>query len=143
MGYARPGNSLFTASSLSARKFLGIPAMRQGRFKHAFTYIFACMLKCLLPKRWQITCNNLKTAFPDQDSTVLAWKTYMHFVGMLLSIPRLDHTLKNTEFLIDDEALWSQCLQEDRVIVMTAHVGFWEILPRFVGDNFKRPSHFF
>lgn len=117
--------------------------MKQGRFKQAFTYTFACMLKCLLPKRWRITCNNIKTVFPDQNTASLAWQTYMHFVGMLLSLPRLDHQLKNTQFLIDDEVLWSQCRQEERLIIMSAHVGFWEILPRFIGANFKQSAHVF
>lgn len=117
--------------------------MKQSYLNTSLTYCLAALGKRLLPKRWRITCHNLKTVFPDQDTETLAWQCYLHFFSMMLSIPKLDHIIANSQFIITNQDVWKQCLREERVVVLSAHVGFWEILPKLMAKQINRPIHFF
>jgi KDO2-lipid IV(A) lauroyltransferase len=94
--------------------------------------------------RKKIVFKNLNIAFPEKskkEKTEIAKKTYKNFLTFFEdSIEYNKHPQKFNEIETKgEEYLFKAINSQKPIIIMTAHFGNWEILPKFFTTQYKKP----
>ena len=134
-------NLLFTLLKFKSKIFCILPrslSLAIGRMIGSFLYY-------CIPLRKKIALINLKIAFPKKSNyeiNQILKKCYVHF-GMLISdflrLPKLNE--KNIHKLVELDSKTKQLLKENNPsMIMTAHIGNWELFLSVFGYNNYRVS---
>ena len=110
------------------------------RINIIFGKIFGIFLCYFFPLRTAVAKINLKIAFPEKnknDINKLILNTYKHYGILTFEFLRLHSSkINNNIFIIDDETK-KILLSKSGIILMTAHIGNWEMILSIISQHKK------
>ena len=105
-----------------------------------FGKVLGSLIYYLIPLRYNVALKNIKLSFPDKTPTelkILLKKTYKHFGIVLTDFLRQSNLNKDniSNYVIMDDETKNTLDRLDGGIIMTGHLGNWEIILPKLGLN--------
>lgn len=117
--------------------------MKITRWERVLTSILAWLILFRSPRRRNILHNNLRRLFSEHEAKAIGWRCCKHFAHCLIQMPRLDKILEDVQLRIAQPEHYKAFCKEKKAILLSAHIGLWEFIPRIIVGMKKQAIHFF